>query len=76
MSSIFTKKKLVGLFVGSVTTAVLILSSVGSQPAMLAFPECQGYGWDYFELYIYHNEGASQNTDTTYYPTLAVIEQL
>ncbi|MBN8654383.1 MAG: hypothetical protein J0M11_01510 [Anaerolineae bacterium] len=31
---------------------------------------------DYFELYIYHNEGASQNTDTTYYPTLAVIEQL
>lgn len=30
----------------------------------------------YFELYIYHNEGAAQNTDTTYYPTLAAIEVL
>ncbi len=31
---------------------------------------------DYFELYLTHNEGAAQNTDTTYYPTLAVFEVL
>lgn len=31
---------------------------------------------DYFELYIFHSEGATQDTDTTYYPTLVVIEQL
>lgn len=31
---------------------------------------------DYLELYLWHNEGAAQNTDTTYYPTLTVIEQL
>lgn len=47
---------------------------------LFASPEAVARGTyaagDYFELYIYHNEGASQNTDTTYYPTLAVIEQL
>lgn len=31
---------------------------------------------DNFELYIFHNEGATQDTDITYPPTLAVIEQL
>lgn len=29
---------------------------------------------DDVELYIIHNEGAAQNTDTTYYPQLAVLE--
>lgn len=29
---------------------------------------------DYVELYLFHNEGAAQNTDTTYYPQLAVQE--
>jgi hypothetical protein len=29
---------------------------------------------DYIELYLTHNEGAAQNTDTTYYPQLAVLE--
>ena len=29
---------------------------------------------DYVELYIFHNEGANQNTDTTYYPQLSVQE--
>lgn len=29
---------------------------------------------DYVELYMYHTEGAAQNTDTTYYPQLAVLE--
>lgn len=31
---------------------------------------------DYLELYLFHIEGASQNTDTSYYPTLAAIEVL
>lgn len=29
---------------------------------------------DYVEFYLYHNEGAAQNTDTMYYPQLAVLE--
>lgn len=29
---------------------------------------------DYIELYVTHNEGAAQNTDTTYYPQLSVVE--
>lgn len=30
----------------------------------------------YVELYVYHNEGGAQNTDTTYVPSLAVLEVL
>ena len=30
---------------------------------------------DYVELYVFHNEGAAVNTNTTTYPQLSVIEQ-